>query len=157
MFNFRKKIERWWIFVRNGAKKEITLFSKSNFAFSFKPFLAVQGLVIFLLFVAIASFFIPQSKFNQAAVVRTSITTKNTTIIANGGSVKWTTLVKQSDIKSGQYLLKLPRLATNIKITTINAKQAKAVLQAQPKEQLSFKQRQNLAIATQKKSKAGLE
>ena len=137
------------------AKKEITLFPKSDYSLSFKPFLLTQGLVVLLMIFIAVSFFIPHNKFSQAEVIQTAVTKQTSMVVAGGNPVQWTALVKRSDIKSGKYLLKLPKGASNIEITTITAKKAEAVLKAKPKEQLPLKQRQNIALAAPKKSDTG--
>ena len=149
MFNFKKIASSLQVFIHNQAKKEITIFPKNNFSFSFKPFLAAQGLVVILFVAATVLFFIPH-KSNQSLVIKNVVTKQSTNIVANGNPIEWTALIKRSDIKQGQYLLKLPKSAKNIKITTISVKQADDILSAEPKNQLSLKQREEIAVATQR-------
>ena len=76
---------------------------------------------------------------NQTAIIDSAQTqTIKTSPIIAGQPVGWTTLVKRSDIKSGQYLLKLPKGAANIKITTVGEKQAGKILSVKPNQQLSL-------------------
>jgi uncharacterized protein (TIGR02145 family) len=133
----------------NMAKKEITLFKNSKYPITFKPFLAYQGLaVLAVILVATVSVgdMVQLAKINASTIKNVSVK-QNTTLVANGSPVEWSALVNLKDIKSGKHLLKLPKGATNIKIQKITPKQASAVLQAKPKEQVSLKQRQQLALA----------
>jgi len=112
------------------------------------------SLVILLGIVAFPSFFYSPLPDQTALIAPTQTqTVKTSSIVAGGYPVQWTTLVKKSDINSNQYLLKLPKSAKNIKITTVTAKQAAATLKAKPTEQqLSLKQKEQLARANQPKS-----
>lgn len=151
-----QKLKAFWsacrTWLEKQAKKETTLFENSKHPISFKPFLAYQGLAVLLIFFAVALFFIPQLKINQSLVVKSAVIKQNTTIIAGGNPVKWTALIKKSDVNSSQYLLILPKNAKNIKISSITANQAKAILASNPKEQLSLSQRQQIAKVNQPKS-----
>mgnify|MGYP001575280427 CR=1 FL=1 len=158
MFNFNKLILSWRIFINNEAKKKVTLFANSNHTLSFRPFLVYQGLAVFVVAIVLISavgnmFYL--SNVNDLIIKNVSVK-QNTTIVANGNPVEWTTLVKRNDIKSSQYLLKLPKNAKNIKISSITAKQANEILSAKPKEQLSLTQRQAIAVAIQKNSSKGV-
>ena len=104
------------------------------------------GLVFLVVFVFANTFFVKQIPKKEVAEVKSTLTIQNTKVVA-GQPVTWTTLVKKSDIASGKYLLKLPKGAFNVKITTVSAKQAKTILKTKPKLQLSQKQRAQLAIA----------
>ncbi|MCX6723961.1 MAG: autotransporter-associated beta strand repeat-containing protein [Candidatus Staskawiczbacteria bacterium] len=104
--------------------------------------------VALLLFVVLASFFVsPQYKAKPAPEVKAAAIKKTSEIIT-GNPVAWTALVRRSDINLNHYLLKLPKSASNIKITIVSAKQAENILSAKPKQELSLKQRQQIAIAT---------
>ena len=150
---FNKTIFNCKLFLKRQAVKEATLFAKSRYPLSFKPFLVAQGLLVVLLLAVSVSFFIPQhNKLNQTAIIKSSTIKQTSTIVANGNPVEWTALVKRSDITSGQYLLKLPKNAKNIKIQTITSQQADTILQSKLKEQLSLKQRNAIAKANQPKS-----
>jgi hypothetical protein len=70
--------------------------------------------------------------------------------IVVGQPVKWTMLVKRSQIENGKYLAKLPKGASDIKVAAVSASQAQGILSAKPKEQLSLQQRQQLASFFQK-------
>ncbi|MGD0576648.1 MAG: DUF1566 domain-containing protein [Candidatus Staskawiczbacteria bacterium] len=116
--------------------------------------LIAAGLVIFS-GISIFPLFSQNPRATQTAMIKASQTQtiKTTVAVANGQPIQWTTLIKRSDITKGNYLLKLPKGATQIKITNITVKQAKAVLKTQPTQQLSLKQRQDIALATENKSK----
>jgi len=115
-------------------------------------FLLTQGLVVILLLVAIASFFIPQHKIDQALIVKNTLVKQTSAVVAGGQPVKWTLLVKRQDLTKGQRLVQLPKSAKNIKISTITATEARAILQSKPQQQLSLTQKSNLAAANQPKS-----
>ncbi|MCX6721434.1 MAG: hypothetical protein NT026_02425, partial [Candidatus Staskawiczbacteria bacterium] len=67
--------------------------------------------------------------------------------IVAGQPVKWKMVIPKSEIENGKSVALLPKGTTGIKIKSIEAEQAKAVLSAKPKQQLSLLQRQQLAIA----------
>ncbi len=85
---------------------------------------------------------------NETAIIKTTNTVKTSKIVV-GSPVKWTTLVKRSDINSTNYLLKLPKSAENINITTTTPQEAENILSTPPKQQLSLEQRNKLAISNQ--------
>jgi|GEM_PF-488332 len=134
-------------FFEMQAAKEAVLFPKSKYPLSFKPFLFYQGLVISLLLVLLASFFVPQNKINQSLVIKTTIVKQASTIIAGGQPAQWIVLVKKSDITKQNHLVQLPKSARNINITTISAQQAKDILQLKPMSPLSLEQKSSLAMA----------
>ena len=138
--NFDKLMAHFKFFFKSHAAEEVTLFQKSRYPLSFRPFLLAQGLVVLLLIFVSISFFIPQHKVNQASVIKAVALKQSSTIIA-GQPVKWTVLVKRSEIANGKYLLKLPKGAKNVEIKSINTAQFEKVL-SEPQEELSLIQKQ---------------
>jgi uncharacterized protein (TIGR02145 family) len=158
-FRFIQKLKLFWssfkIWFKERAKSEITLFSKSKYSLSFKPFLFCQGLAVFAVIIisfAVIGNVMHTSKINALAI-KSVITKQNTTIVANGNPIQWTALVKRSDIKSNQYLLKLPKTAKNIKVQAVSVKQAKNILAEKPKELLSLNDRVAIATKSSKDNK----
>ena len=86
--------------------------------------------------------------------IATPIMIKRTQIVV-GQPTKWVALVPKSQIENGKYLAKLPKGASDIKVATIAAKQAEKIALSKPKQQLSLKQRQQVAI-TPTKSQRGV-
>ncbi len=89
---------------------------------------------------------------NQVAVIKSAQTIKTASIVAGGQSVKWTTIVKSSDINSGKYLLSLPKKSKNIKVSAINTQQARDILSLKPQNLLSLDQRIKIAKRSQQRS-----
>jgi len=148
----KKSLSNLVVFALNKqAQKQVTFFKKSKYPLSFKPFLVAQGLAVVLLLFVAANFLIPQQSINPELIIKTAVTKQISTVVVSQ-PVRWTALVKRSDITSNQYLLKLPDEASNIKIKTLTANQAKLVLQSKPTEQVSLQQRQQLAKSNQPKS-----
>ncbi len=137
-------------FFEKYGDKEITLFRKTRLSFSFKPYFAAQGALVLLL--VITSLFItgnllfPNPGVDQSSVIKQVAVKRTSAIVASGQPVKWTMIVKRSDITSNQNLIKLPKNAANIQIKTINNDQAVAILSSgAPQNQLTPSERQMLA------------
>ena len=154
--NIMTKIKQWINLYNNKANKEITLFSRSNFSLSFKPFLLTQGIVVFA-FIAISlatigSFLIPKPQVSQSQIIKKIALKQTSAIIAKGQPIKWTITVKRSDISSdqaGQHLVKLPKTAKNIKVKTITKQEAQALSLKnipQADAQLTIKDRKKLVM-----------
>ncbi|MEI7424987.1 MAG: hypothetical protein WCK10_02630, partial [Candidatus Staskawiczbacteria bacterium] len=138
--------------LNTKAQREVTYFKDSSFPVTFKPFLYKQGLAVFLFLAIITSFLLPPPIVDQKLVISSAVTKQNTTVVAGGSNIKWTTLLKKSDIANGKFLLSLPKSAKNIKVSTISKQQADIILQSTKVEQVSQKQRQSIAISNQPKS-----
>ena len=148
------KVKKLFAWLNNKSKEEVILFEKNTVNISFKPFFALQGAAMLLLFIFVASFFIPkeQIKSEQVSVIKSAVTKKISNIVASGKPVEWTKLVRLSDIQSGKSVLNLPKDARNIKIRKVSLNQANNIIQSSQKEALSLSQRQQLALANQPKS-----
>ncbi len=154
IFDFYKSSFK--IFLGKMAKKETTLFPESKCPLSFKNYYAYQGIVLFsitlLLFFTVSSFFIPKQKINPVSVIKTATTVHSPAIAGAKDAVQWTTIIKRSDIQSGDsapHLLQLPKQAKNIRIKTISKQQANAIIalnnQQNTQTQLTLEDRQQLA------------
>ena len=132
------------------ASREVSIFSKSNFSFSFKPFLLLQGLVVsafvLLCLFSFANFFVAGPEIAESQIIK-DVTVKQVSKIVAGQSVKWTVFVNRNQIKAGQTLVQLPKDAYNVKITTVTSEKAKQILAQKPTDDFSLEQRQQLANA----------
>ena len=135
---FNQTFDQTKIFFQNLINKEATLFKNTNTPFTFKPFHAIQGALVFaaILFfgVAIQTIIYPPPKLKLANLIKPqSIIVKQTEAVVAGqtASVKWTTIIKKSDITNQKYLLQLPKTAKNIKIKTISKQEAQAIASAE--------------------------
>ncbi|MEK7080363.1 MAG: hypothetical protein AAB925_00830, partial [Patescibacteria group bacterium] len=149
-------LENVRMFVQQKTQKlnrETTLFPETRFPFTFKPALAIQGALVFAAFlflaVTITTIIFPPSKLNLASLIKQqSIIVKQTTAIVAGQTtnVKWTAIIKKSDITKNQYLLALPKTAKNIKVKTITRLEARGLLTGQvPTANLAMADRKVLA------------
>ncbi|TSC94673.1 MAG: hypothetical protein CEN87_394 [Parcubacteria group bacterium Licking1014_1] len=140
--------------IKHFASKNVTLFSKTNFYFSFKPFLLTQGIIVFafILFslIVISNFFIAKPQIADSQIIKNLAVKQVSAGIANNQPVKWTMLVKRSDISNSQNLVQLPKTARNIKVKNISKKDAENILAKtipQANTQLAVKERQKLSAA----------
>lgn len=105
--------------------KKLTKNRRSRFIL-ITSFSAVFVLIVFgFLFI-----FSGKGGIDQKLVIKPVVVKTTETVVA-GYPVKWTMLVKRSQINNNQYLVQLPKGAKNIKIQTINGKQAKTIFEAQ--------------------------
>jgi len=109
-----------------------------------------SAVVLFLVVGGLVLFNQSRTSTTTAGVIQTANvqTIKQTQIVAGGAPLKWTKLIKQSDITNTTHLLKLPKESTQIKVETITQQQAKD-LQQQPIQQLSLAEKNQLAISKQ--------
>ena len=117
--------------------------------FSRRPILLTTLLVLlFVLLLQTTPTTHPGTRLNPELVIKSSQTKQTSVAIAGSKTpVQWTTLIKKSDISSNSYLTKLPKHATNIKIQTISANNAKIVLSAKvPTATLAMSDRRTLAL-----------
>ena len=140
----RKTIsEKLFQFFQNIAAKEVALFANCQNPIFFKPFMAAQGIFVLLLSFLLANLFIvTPHKYSPNLAIKSAITKQVSVAVVGGSPVEWTALVKTSDVKTGengQYFIKLPKFAKNIKVSKISAEQAKNILQAPPINQLAKK------------------
>lgn len=130
-------------FIKHFTSKEVTVFSQTNYSFSFKPFLLAQGVVVFAVVLfslfAIGNLFIPKPQISETQIIKDLTIKQTSAIVANsqpsfakgfGGArpVKWTVIVKRSQINENQNLVQLPKTAKNIKVKTISKKDAETIL-----------------------------
>lgn len=112
----------------------------------FSLFLALSMVVFF------GNLILVPSQINSEEIVEKSQTLKTTSVVAGGSPVQWVTLVKKNELNSKEHLLKLPKSAEGIKVESIDLVKAEDILNSKLKENLSFDQRQKLALANQPKS-----
>ena len=108
-----------------GPESEFQNFLKNN------TVLVLSGLAVLAIFAFLSPQFFSPS-IDPALLIKTAQTQKQSPIVAESTPVQWTTLIKRSDITQSNYLLKLPKQATNIKITEISKNQATAILNQTP-------------------------
>ncbi len=143
--------------LNSGASREVTLFSKTNFSFSFKPYFAAQGALVFaillFLLVAVGTFIFPPVKIDTAKLISPqSIIVKQVSAAIANQPVKWTAIVKRSQIKENQNFVQLPKSARNIKVKTISKENTEALLAKtipQASSQLTLNERKQLAAESQ--------
>lgn len=139
--NYNQIIQNFKIFTEKQAKRPY-----------FKPIFAVVSLAVLLATFFVASFFIPK-RVDESFVIKSLPIKQNTEIVAGGQPVQWTVMIRRSDIKSSQYLAKLPKGAQDIKVKVINPKQQSEILSAPKKQLLSFTQRAQIAMERSANSK----
>jgi len=119
----------------------------------FKNPLFIYGAIIFVIIAGLififASLFLPARTIDESLIIK-NIKIKQVATIIIGQPIKWTVLVKRSDINSGQYLVKLPKKADNIKISLIKGEQAEKILSA-GLEKTPFSDRQKQSALNDKK------
>ena len=85
--------------------------------FSFKPSLAIQGIVVLALvlfsLVTIGNLLIPKPQISESQIIKDFTLKQTSTIVTNSKPIKWTILVRRSDISDSQHLVRLPKTARN--------------------------------------------
>jgi hypothetical protein len=152
--NFKKLISSAPDLIKSCAVFAVKPF-KPAFAFAFdsayerkRMGISIVVVMIFSLvgmYVFFPRFYKPQ--MSEANIIKTA-QVKQTSAVISGQPVKWSIIVKRSDITNGQYLLKLPKTAKSIRVKTIAKAEASTLLAAaipSPDQQLTQYQRNKLA------------
>ena len=155
----KQKIESVEIFDSTVGSTESLFINtpKNNFSFSFKPFSIIKNVVIFafIIFSLITlGNFLSKYQISENNIIKNIAIKQTSAIITEGKPVKWSIIVKRSDIKNNQYLVKLPKTADNIKIKNITRKEAKTILSKsipQARVSLTMDKRREL-VATSNRS-----
>jgi len=132
------------------SQKEVTLFANTKYPLSFKPFHIFQGVAVLALFVGLAGVLIPQPKINPAQIIETAKIHQTSPIVVKGDSVKWSVLIKKSDITAEKKFVALPKNAQKIKVETISQRDvdiilAEETLNKYPADYLTLQDRKHLA------------
>jgi hypothetical protein len=137
--------------IKNFCKKEVVFSTKDKYLFSFRPALILQGFLVVFVFLFSSVFAInllPSEKVDQSLVI-SNFETKNRAVVNQ--ATEHIVLVKISDISQDSYYLKLPKSATNIKVTQISAGRASIALQGYgAPQQISDEDRRILASGGKK-------
>jgi len=117
----------------------------------------LQCLVVFVLVMLHLNFsttpLFPKKTIDQNNLIKSVSVKQTSAIVANSNQpVKWTILVRRSEIKENQNLIQLPKSAQNIKTKTITKEEAQTILSKKTpasQEQLSLKDRKkNVSLAS---------
>lgn len=94
--------------------------------------LLVKSIVIFVFvlfsLLTVGNIFAPKPQISKDQIIKDFTLKQTSSIVANSQSVKWSIIVKKSDINNNQYLIELPKTAKNIKVKTITSQEAQALL-----------------------------
>jgi len=112
-------------------------------------FALIFAVSLTLLFVNV---FLQPTPTNQVAVIQSAKTVRQAVIVAGGGPVKFSVLINKSDVTKQNYLVKLPRQSSKIKITSVTNNEAENIIKTPSQEQLTLAQRNHIAAANQPKS-----
>ena len=139
---------------KDKLKKDVSILKNTNYSLSFKPFLLLQGTAVFVLSICVlftvSLLVLPKPQISQSQIMQTAIVKQVSPAIA-GENVKWSVVVKKSDIASNKNFIQLPKSAKNIKIKSITKKEAQNILSKdifQSNSQLTTKERKKLAEAS---------
>jgi uncharacterized protein (TIGR02145 family) len=119
---------------KNLKDKKIIFFEKSKFSVAFDRLQLLQGAMVFslvLTFLLIsASVFFPAQVITENQIIQTAkIQVKQTSaVVVQGQPVRWSLFVNKSDIFEYQKFIKLPKQATNIKVTEISKQEAQKII-----------------------------
>src|SRR3989344_4399152 len=128
----KQKIESVEIFDSTVGSTESLFINtpKNNFSF-FKPFSIIKNVVIFAFIIfsliTLGNLF-NKYQISENNIIKNIAIKQTSAVVTEGKPVKWSIIVKRSDIKNNQYLVKLPKTADNIKIKNITRKEAKTIL-----------------------------
>jgi len=135
---------------------EIKFFKTASL--SFTPLKAMQGFFVFLFVLfslfAVSNIFLPGAKIAESETIEL-VALKQTSAIIAGQPVKWTAIVKASDITALQKYVKIPKIASNIKIKKISKLEAEQIVKAEMQNsagQLAIEDRKQLAKMSKPKN-----
>ena len=135
---------------------EIEFFKTASL--SFTPLKAIQGFFVFLFVLfslfAVSNIFSPGAKIAESETIKL-VALKQTSAIIAGQPVKWTAIVKASDITALQKYVEIPKIASNIKIKKISKSEAEQIVKAEIQnsaDQLAIEDRKQLAKMSKPKN-----
>ncbi|HCC60123.1 MAG TPA: hypothetical protein DEP95_02840 [Candidatus Staskawiczbacteria bacterium] len=127
---FSKRSTALLAVLKDKIKKQAYILRGKNFYMSFRPFCVAQGIAVFVLTLCIlftAAWFVsPKPRISQSQIIKTALT-KQTSPAVVGQTVKWSAVIKKSDITAGANLVQLPKNAQNIKVKSITKQEALAI------------------------------
>ena len=108
---------------KDKIKKEAYILKGKRLSLAFRPFLFLQRTAVFaltlcILFTAVW-FVLPKPQISQSRIIKTTLIKQASPVVA-GQTVKWSVIVKKSDITNEQNLVQLPKSAKNIKVKIVN-------------------------------------